>query len=73
MVTGNDYMEQPGSSHRSSNRILIKSLITGGLILVMLIPTIFISNLVTERQERQSKVTSEVSDRWARAQVLSGP
>ncbi len=72
METSNDYLEQAGNSHRGFNRILIKSLITGGLILVMLIPTIFISNLVTERQERQSKVAAEVSDRWAKAQVLSG-
>ncbi len=73
METSHDYIKQPGNSQGGSNKILIKSLITGALILVMLIPTIFISNLVTERQERQSHVTAEVSDRWAKAQVLSGP
>ncbi len=73
METSNHYIEQPGNRQAGSNKIFFKSLITGGLILVMLIPTIFVSNLVTERQERQSKVTAEVSDRWANAQVLSGP
>lgn len=56
-----------------SNRILYKGIITGVLILVMLIPTIFISNLVHERQERQSQVTNEVSEKWAQAQTLTGP
>ena len=56
-----------------SNRIIIKAAITGVLILVMLIPTIFIANLVQERKARQTEVVSEVSNRWARAQVLTGP
>lgn len=56
-----------------SNRIVIKAAVTGVLILVMLIPTIFISNLVKERKDRQSEVVSEVSNRWAKAQVLTGP
>jgi inner membrane protein len=56
-----------------SNKILYKGMITGVLILVMLIPTIFISNLVQERQDRQAKVASEVSDKWAQAQTLAGP
>lgn len=56
-----------------SNKILIKSFITGTLILVLLIPTIFINDLVKERQARQAKVVTEVSDRWAQAQVLTGP
>ena len=56
-----------------SNRIVIKAGITGILILLMLIPTLFISNLVTERRQRQAEVVREVSQRWAEAQVLTGP
>jgi inner membrane protein len=56
-----------------SNRILIKGLVTCGLILLMLIPTIFISNLVSEREARQKEVVKEVSSKWANAQTLSGP
>jgi inner membrane protein len=68
----------PGSAPDSSksvhsNKILFKGIITGALILVMLIPTIFISNLVRERQARQSQVANEVSDKWAQAQTLTGP
>lgn len=56
-----------------SNKTLIKGLITGALILVLLIPTFFISGLVTERQERKDKIISEASNSWAGNQVLSGP
>jgi len=64
---------EPGTPHSPSNKILIKAVITGALILVMLIPTVFITNLVQERQARQAAVVTEVSDRWAQAQVLTGP
>lgn len=57
----------------NSNRILIKGIITGFLILVLLIPTIFISNLVTEREDRQKEVVKEVSSKWSNAQKLAGP
>lgn len=64
---------EPGTSQSRSNKILIRTTITGVLILVMLIPTIFISNLVEERQKRQAEVGNAVSDRWAKAQTLTGP
>ncbi len=55
------------------NSILIKGLITGSLILFMLIPTLFINNLITEREVRQKEVVREVSGKWAAAQTLSAP
>ena len=62
-----------GRAPAQSNRLLFKGLITGGLILLMLIPTFFIQNLVTERQARQMEVVKEVSSKWAGEQTLSGP
>lgn len=56
-----------------SNKTLIKGIITGVLILVLMIPTIFISELVTERQNRKEKIMNEASNSWAGNQVLSGP
>lgn len=56
-----------------SNRILIKGAITAALIGIMMIPTIFISDLVRERQERNEEVVKEVDSRWAMAQTISGP
>lgn len=59
------------SSNR--NQILVKGFITGVLILLMLIPTIFIMNLITEREALQKEVVKEVSSKWAGDQNLSGP
>lgn len=63
----------PASPEGSSNKILWKSIITGVLILVLLIPTAFISNLVSERKARQANVVTEVSEKWAQSQLLTGP
>jgi inner membrane protein len=60
-------------SNSASNKILIKGLITGGLILLMLIPTIFVKNLIFEREARQKEAVQDVSSKWALAQTLSSP
>ena len=52
--------EQGGSSY---NKTLIKGLITAGLILAMLIPVAYITNLVQEREQRHKQVVQEVSNR----------
>ncbi|WP_207632537.1 cell envelope integrity protein CreD [Foetidibacter luteolus] len=60
---------QPGNN----NKVLIKACITGALILVMLIPTVFVQSLVQEREQRQKEIVEEVSSKWASAQTISGP
>jgi inner membrane protein len=60
-------------TNKTSNKVLIKGAITGALILIMLIPTLFITNLVEEREERQKDVVAEVSNKWAKAQTITGP
>lgn len=70
------HMEQPSipaGQSSQSNKILIKGFITGGLILLLLIPTIFIVALVEEREARQKEIVKEVSSKWAAAQTLTGP
>ncbi len=57
----------------NGNKALIKGLITGGLILLMLIPTMFITSLISERELRQMEVVKDVSSKWATAQTVSGP
>lgn len=39
----------------------------------MMIPIVFIFNLVEERKTRQREVIEEISSKWATAQTLSGP
>lgn len=55
------------------NRILIKGFLVGFLILLMLIPQVFVNNLVNERAQRQEEVKNEVSEKWAGSQTVTGP
>ncbi|MES2703550.1 MAG: cell envelope integrity protein CreD [Bacteroidota bacterium] len=55
------------------NKVLNKGFLVAILILLMLIPGMFVSNLVTERQKRQESVVSEVSSKWAGQQTIVGP
>jgi inner membrane protein len=57
----------------SKTRILIKALIIGGIVLVLQIPTLFVQDLIKEREERQKEATTEVSSKWAKKQTLTGP
>lgn len=63
---------QPGANPYA-NKIWIKAVTTAGLILLMLIPTVFVSNLVEERQARQEEVKNEVSGKWAGQQNITFP
>ncbi len=56
-----------------ANRVLIKGMLIGILILIMLIPSAVIQNLVKERAERQQEVIAEVSSKWAEPQTIVGP
>ncbi len=66
-------METEKQTFWASNRLTIKGFIVGFLILVMMIPAIFIYNLVSERKARQNEVITEVSSKWASAQTIGGP
>ena len=57
----------------SSQNIFIKGLIIGSLILLMMIPTMMVSNIISERESRQKEVVDEVSSKWATTQKLSAP
>lgn len=60
------------TSFGNSSPILFKGIITGVMILLMMVPTLFISSLVQERKARQKAIVQEVSQRWAGAQKLTG-
>ncbi len=61
------------SNFWTANRLTIKGIIVGILILVMLIPSAFIYNLVEERGARQEQIIREESSKWAAAQNVTGP
>src|SRR5258708_6516432 len=61
------------SSFWKANKIILKSFLIGFLVLLLLIPTYFIQNLVSERQDRQKEAVAEVSSKWAGSQTITGP
>jgi inner membrane protein len=61
------------NSTSSSNKILVKGIITALIVLAMLVPTVFVSNIITEREQRQKYVVQEVSSKWSSEQTLTGP
>ncbi|MBS1948279.1 MAG: inner membrane CreD family protein, partial [Bacteroidetes bacterium] len=40
---------------------------------MLLIPTLFIQNIITERQSRHENAVREVNSRWAPQQIIKGP
>jgi inner membrane protein len=70
--SSNDWKNKKAASI-SANKILFKGVITGALILLMLIPTVFVSSIVSEREKRQDDVVKEVTNGWSTQQTLSGP
>ncbi len=69
------YTEQttPRPNILDRNRILIKGILVGFMVLAMLIPAAFVHDLVNERQQRQEEVVKEVSSKWAEDQTVTGP
>lgn len=44
-----------------------------GLILLLLIPSVMIQGLITERETRRNEAVNEVSSKWGRNQTVTGP
>jgi inner membrane protein len=54
-------------------KILLKGFLIGFLILMLLIPTFFISSLVQERSNRSKEVKREIAAQWGGRQEIRGP
>lgn len=73
------YMHQTNTNLESteyknnSTKITIKLLIIAGMTLLLLIPTLMIENLITERKTRSEQITDEVSEKWAKTQTITTP
>ena len=55
------------------NSITAKMLVVGFLLVVLLIPLLFVQNLIEERGHRQKEVVHEINKKWGNEIVLSGP
>lgn len=53
--------------------VMIKLLSIGVLMLILMIPSLWIQDLISERQNRADEVTSEVAGKWASHQTITGP
>lgn len=76
MDTQEDFTQQADTlpqAKSSNNSLLLKAALVGGLILTLLIPMIFLDDLVTERKSIKDDTIAEVSSKWAGEQRVSNP
>ena len=66
-------METVAQSTWTKSKLLIKGLIIALLVLLLQIPAYYVKNLVEEREERQKESITEVSNKWAGSQNITGP
>jgi inner membrane protein len=57
----------------SKSKVLIKGVIISALVLILMIPTLYVRELIQERELRQQEAITEVSSKWAGRQVVTGP
>ncbi len=57
----------------SKSKVLVKGLIIAFLVLLLIIPTLYVQNLIEEREQRQKEAVTEVSNKWAGRQIVTGP
>lgn len=65
--------QTPVSAFYQRHRLFFKGMIMGFLIIIMIIPTVLVNNLVSERKLRQSEIVREVASKWSGEQIVSGP
>ena len=66
-------METMAASIWQKSKLLIKGLLIGLLVLLLLIPSFFVQNVISEREARQREAFTEVSSKWANRQNITGP
>ncbi len=60
-------------NERISQSITFKLISIGLLILLLLIPKSMINDMILERESRMRSTVHEVTDKWSRSQIVSGP
>lgn len=58
---------------RFRDSAVVKIVVIGGLTVLLLIPLLMVSSLVSERQARRRSAADEMASIWGRSQVLGGP
>ncbi len=65
--------ESTTGNNLNKSRWIIKGAIIAGIALLLMIPTLYVKELIFERQERQQEVTKEINGKWAGRQNIIGP
>jgi inner membrane protein len=60
-------------NHWFGESVLVKISLIGMLTLLLLIPSSWIQDVISERQQRQNEVIEEISDKWSGSQLIEGP
>ncbi|MBT8141910.1 MAG: cell envelope integrity protein CreD [Gammaproteobacteria bacterium] len=66
-------MSESNFKFRFRDSISFKLLIIGGLILLLLIPSVMVESLIKERMHRKNAVMDEITLAWSHSQTLTGP
>jgi inner membrane protein len=53
--------------------VTVKLISIGFLVLILMIPSSWIQNLITEREQRADAALDEISSKWSASQTVSGP
>lgn len=61
------------SNFSESSKLTLKGLLIGILILALLIPTLFISSIITDRKKYQQQAEQHIAKSWAKEQYIVGP
>ena len=66
--------ESRGKQAKTVNGMqMIKLLIIGFIVVILMIPAIWITILIHERNERKQSVIEEIASKWGGSQIVSGP
>lgn len=65
--------EQTAATVWNKSKWIVKGGIIGLMTLLMMIPIIYVKNIIYEREERQQQATREISNKWAGRQNIIGP
>jgi inner membrane protein len=66
-------MEPVAAGIWQKSKLLVKGLLIGFLVLLLLIPTHFVTEIIAEREARQKEAFHEISSKWAGRQDITGP
>lgn len=60
-------------NHQQKPSVGVKLLIIGGLIVLLLIPSMMIKVIIDEREHRRTEVLEDITAKWGETQQLTGP